>query len=190
MNDLIIYGGAFNPPTIGHFKIIEYLIKKFPNNKLIILPTNNFYKSNEIVSFKNRKEMLEIMCKDFIELVEISNYEETLDKYYGTYYTLKHFNHPLFVIGADSLKTMHSWIKYPDVLIENRFIVFPRSGFDIEEIINKNDILFKNKDKFIVVKEEEFSKTDISSSSFRYDNNDEVLLEEVKEYIKLKGLYR
>ena len=64
MSDVIIYGGAFNPPTIGHLKIIEYLVNKFPNNKIIILPTNNFYKSKDIVSFDHRKKMLEEMCKD------------------------------------------------------------------------------------------------------------------------------
>ena len=75
MSDVIIYGGAFNPPTIGHLKIIEYLVNKFPNNKIIILPTNNFYKSKDIVSFDHRKKMLEIMCKGFIDKIEISNYE-------------------------------------------------------------------------------------------------------------------
>lgn len=188
MNDLIIYGGAFNPPTIGHFKIIEYLIKKFPNNKLIILPTNNFYKSNEIVSFKNRKEMLEIMCKDFIELVEISNYEETLDKYYGTYYTLKHFNHPLFVIGADSLKTMHSWIKYPDVLIENRFIVFPRDEINVKELINNDELLNKYKNNFIIC--DDFDLVDASSTNYRLNKNDNVVTNEVLKYIKDNKLYK
>ncbi len=67
MNKQIIYGGAFNPPTIGHLKIIKYLVEKFPNNKIIILPTNNFYKSKEIVSYEHRKKMLEIMCEDIIE---------------------------------------------------------------------------------------------------------------------------
>ena len=33
MSELIVYGGAFNPPTIGHFKIIEYLVNKFPIKK-------------------------------------------------------------------------------------------------------------------------------------------------------------
>ena len=114
MSDLIIYGGAFNPPTIGHFKIIEYLVNKFPNNKIIILPTNNFYKSKDIVSFEHRKKMLEIMCKDYINNIEISDYEQTLDKYYGTYYTLVYFNHPLFVIGADSLDIVEMIMAFED----------------------------------------------------------------------------
>ena len=125
MNKQIIYGGAFNPPTIGHLKIIKYLVEKFPNNKIIILPTNNFYKSNEIVSYEHRKKMLEIMCEDIIENIEISDYEQTLHDYLGTYYTLEYFNHPYFVIGADSLETLHKWIKYPDVVVDNKFIVFP-----------------------------------------------------------------
>ena len=34
MSDVIIYGGAFNPPTIGHLKIIEYLVN---NNDVFYL---------------------------------------------------------------------------------------------------------------------------------------------------------
>ena len=161
MSDLIIYGGAFNPPTIGHLKVIEYLINKFPNKKIIILPTNNYYKSDEIVSYEHRKKMLEIMCNNYINNIEISNYEQTLDKYYGTYYTLKHFEHPLFVIGADSLDTIHQWINYPNVVKENKFIVFPRDGVNIEE----SKVYKKYKKHFIIC--DDFIENDISSTNFR-----------------------
>ena len=38
----IIYGGTFNPPTIAHFEIAKYLMNKFPNSKLVFLPTPLF----------------------------------------------------------------------------------------------------------------------------------------------------
>lgn len=187
MSDIIIYGGAFNPPTLGHLKIIEYLIKKFPNNKLVVLPTNNYYKLKEIVSFDHRKKMLEIMCKDYLDKICISDYEQTLDKYYGTYYTLKHFNNPLFVIGADSLDTIKSWIKFPDVVIENKFIVFPRANYDINKIIESNEILLCNKDKFIIC--DDFEENNISSTQYRKNKNDHILSKEVKQYINTNNLY-
>ena len=187
MSDVIIYGGAFNPPTIGHLKIIEYLVNKFPNNKIIILPTNNFYKSKDIVSFEHRKKMLEIMCKDFIDKIEISNYEQTLDKYYGTYYTLRYFKHPLFVIGADSLQTVHKWIKYPNVVTENRFIVFPRGNINIKKVINNNKVLLKNKSKFIIC--DDFIENDISSTEYRVNKEESYISKDVLKYIKDNNLY-
>lgn len=187
MNDLIIYGGAFNPPTKGHLEIIKYLLKKFPEFQLVILPTNNYYKSNEIVSYEQRKKMIEIMCSDFLDRIIISDYEQTLDRYYGTYYTLKHFNHPYFVMGADSLETLKTWIKYPDVLIENKFIVFPRNNFDIQGYIN-NDELLKTHKHLIVCND--FEEIDVSSTNYRkkYDLN--VVTEEVEQYILKNNLYK
>lgn len=182
MNDYIIYGGAFNPPTIGHYKIIEYLLNKF-DNKLIILPTNNYYKSNEIVSFEHRKEMINLMLEKYSDRIIVSDYEQTLDKYYGTYYTLKHFEHPLFVIGADSLDTIHQWINYPNVVKENKFIVFPRDGVNIEE----SKVYKKYKKHFIIC--DDFIENDISSTNFRKNKDKSLVTEEVYLYICNNKLY-
>ncbi len=187
MSDLIIYGGAFNPPTKGHLRIIEYLVEHFPNKKIIILPTNNFYKSKDIVSFNHRKKMLEIMCMKFKDSIEISDYEQTLEKYCGTYYTLEYFNNPYFVIGADSLETMNTWIKYPDVFIKNKFIVFPRDGVNINEVIANTHLYQQYRNNFIVC--DDFIENNISSTGYRKYKNESFLVEEVLEYIKANKLY-
>lgn len=187
MNKKIIYGGAFNPPTIGHLKIIEYLVNKFPNNKIIILPTNNFYKTKDIVSYDHRKAMLELMCNHIKDNIEISDYEQTLDNYLGTYYTLEYFNHPYFVIGADSLDSIHKWINFPSVVIYNNFIVFPRGDLNIKEIINKNEILKKYENNFIIC--DDFIENNISSTAYRKDKNESYISSSVLEYIKNNNLY-
>lgn len=188
MSELIVYGGAFNPPTIGHFKIIEYLVNKFPNKKIIVLPTNNFYKSKEIVSYEHRKNMLQLMCRDLLDKIEISDYEQTLDKYMGTYYTLEYFNHPYFVIGADSLEKLRKWINYPNVVIDNKYIVFPRGDIDIQEVINNNDVLSKNKENFIIC--DDFIENNISSTDYRENKNESIISENVLKYIKENSLYK
>ena len=183
MSNYIIYGGAFNPPTIGHYKIIEYLLNNF-DEKLIILPTNHFYKVNEIISFEHRKNMIEIMCENYKDRIEISNYEQTLDKYYGTYYTLKYFDHPLFVIGADSLNTINQWINYPSVVKENKFIVFPRDGINIFD----NKVYKKYKDHFIIC--DDFKEFNVSSTEFRKTKDAKVVTKEVLKYIDENNLYK
>ena len=188
MSEIIIYGGAFNPPTIGHLEIIKYLVNKFTDKQVVILPTNNFYKSKDIVSFKHRQTMLEIMCKDFLDKIVISNYEETLDKYYGTYFTLKHFNHPYFVMGADSLQTIHTWINYPNVFIENKFIVFPRSNININNVIECNEILSKYRNNIVIC--DDFDEVLSSSTDYRKNKNEDIITEEVKQYIYRNNLYK
>ncbi len=188
--DVIIYGGAFNPPTIAHLNIGKFIRKKFPDKELIFLPTNDYYNKDSLASFEDRVNMLEILIKSLDSNVSISKYELENDSYKGTYYTLKHFDHPYFVIGADSLETLPNWINGKKLIEENNFIVFPRSGYDVQNILNSNEILSKNVDHFIFIKENEFEKSDVSSSAYRYQKDDTVLIEEIRKYIKLKGLYR
>ena len=131
--------------------------------------------------------MLEIMCKDLVGKIEISDYEQTLDKYYGTYYTLEYFHNPYFVIGADSLKTMNSWINFPDVFIKNKFIVFPRDGVDINKVIGENIIYQKYSENFVVC--DDFIENNISSTGYRKEKNKSFLTFEVLKYINDNHLY-
>ena len=182
----IIYGGAFNPPTIAHKRIGKYLIDNYKDIELIYLPTNSFYNKDELVSFTDRFEMTKLLVKD-LDNVEVSDYEGKEHKFSGTYYTLKYFNHPLFVIGADSLANLPNWIRGNDLIKENNFIVFPRKNYDLD-LIFKNEILNQYKDHFIVLKD--YKEDDVSSTNYRNYKDEMLLTEEVKKYIKEKGLYR
>ena len=182
----ILYGGAFNPPTIAHYQIIKFITQKFANCKLIILPANNSYKQTNTVDVFHRVKMLELLIKDLPGDINISDYELKLDKFLGTYYTLKHFNHPYFVIGADQLASIETWIKYPDIIIENKFIVFPRNNIDISAIIANNKILNQNKNHFIFI---DFEEINISSSMFREKHDNRLINQEIYEYIKENKLY-
>ena len=187
MSDIIIYGGAFNPPTIAHKQIGEYLLNKYKDKKIIYLPTNSFYNKEDLASFRDRYNMTKLLVKDLGKRVEVSKYEGKEHEFSGTYYTLIHYKHPYFVIGADSLKNLPSWIEGKKLIEENHFIVFPRKGYDINEIL-KLDIIKDNINNFII--ESSFDENDISSSIFRSLKDEKVLTEEVKNYIKKKGLYR
>lgn len=186
-NEIIIYGGAFNPPTIAHMAVGQAILNKFKDKKLVYLPTNDYYNKDLLAPFSDRINMLNLMIKKMDGNVSVSDYEEEDKEYKGTYYTLKHFNHPYFVMGADSLDKLPSWINSKKLIEENHFIVFPREGYNIEEILKK-DILKENIDHFIII--DDFLKNNISSSEFRYHKNKDVLIKEIKDYIEEKGLYR
>lgn len=184
----ILYGGAFNPPTLAHFKIVKYLTNKYPNSELILLPTNNYYFKKELVPITDRIKMLELLCNEIdSKHIIVSDYEAHLNEYQGTYYILQAFNNPYFVIGADSLAKIDKWIKFPNIIIENKFIVFPRSGYNIEDTINKNEILKAHSDNFVIASD--FKKINISSSLFRRSSDNKYLLKSIDEYIKKNKLY-
>lgn len=182
----ILFGGAFNPPTIAHYQMLLYLLDYFPEAKIILLPTNNYYHKKDLAPLSDRIAMLKIMIGNLLR-VTVSDYEAHLDKYYGTYYILKAFNHPYFVIGADSLLNINEWIMYPDIVIENKFIVFPRDDLNIKNIIANNKILSQYHNNFIIL--EKFRKLNISSSMFRESFDEKILLPEVLQYIKENKLY-
>ena len=221
---IIIYGGAFNPPTIGHYKICEYLLNKFNNYKLIIMPACSDYltvkkkkynKDVTEVSYEERREMVSIAFKDLFnkynrdgaDRIVISDYEYDLfhkmndnklnninnlnnvNLFKGTYYTLKEWNHPYFVIGADSLNSLETWIRGVDLIKENNFLVIPRYPYTIDDIneILKRDNYKEYKGHFIIL--DDFIKIDTSSSDYR-NGNDDVVSNDVNEYIIKKGLYR
>lgn len=184
----ILYGGAFNPPTIAHVSIIKFLLEEYKDANIILLPTNNNYKEHDNIDFSHRVRMLEII-KGYLKnnRLIISNYELTLDKYYGTYYTLKHFNHPYFVIGSDQLEKIDQWIKYPEVVIENKFIVIPRKGYNIKNIINNNEVLKEYRNNFTILNH--FEPINISSTMFRRLGSRELVLKEIYQYICEEKLY-
>ena len=93
-------------------------------------------------------------------------------------------------MGADNFDYIEKWIKFPEIVIENKFIVIPRDNYDIEKKFKENEILNKYRDNFIIL--EEFDKVYISSSEYRNTKNKSLLLDEINEYIEEqeKELYK
>jgi len=184
----IIYGGSFNPPTLAHFLIAQFIMDKFPNDDFVFLPTNNFYEKNNLKDFRIRLKLLRILCKKLGAKAKISDFELKLDRYYGTAYTLSHFPDSWFVIGADNLQTIHTWINYPNVIQKYHFLVVPRNDIDIEAIFQSNPELSENRKNFTILAD--FKEVYISSSEYRKTQDSRYLLPEVAEYIVKNQLYK
>ena len=71
-----IFGGSFNPPHLGHKKMIADLILQHILDRVIIVPVGNYYNKNEMVDFKDRYKMIKLLFKDMPQ-VEISKIENT-----------------------------------------------------------------------------------------------------------------
>ena len=44
-----VYVGSFNPPHKGHIKIVETLIKEKYVDKIVIIPTNNYWNKTNLI---------------------------------------------------------------------------------------------------------------------------------------------
>ena len=129
--------------------------------------------------------MLNILNKD-LKNITIDKGEQNRT-FKGSVETLKHYNHPWFVIGADSLAFISTWIEAKKLIKQNRFIVLNRPGFDVNEIFEKDKLLSSYRNHFIIIN---YELGDISSSDFRKTLDETLVTKEVFEYIKQNNLYK
>lgn len=172
MNSIVIFGGSFNPPHLGHKMIVEY-INKLELGKIVIIPNKNPYYKKIEVSDNDRINMLKLMFNNDIDLTEINN-----EVYTPTSDTIKRYkikyDKIYFVVGSDSYNDLKTWHNYEFLLENVTFIVFEREHMNIKR---DSDIFINNK------------VIDISSTKCRENIDPNYLTREVYNYIIKKGLY-
>lgn len=187
---VIVYGGSFNPPTIAHIHIAKYLIQKYQPKPFIFVPVGDRYHKKDLAPFNHRKAMLEIATQGLND-VAISDFENT-SVFKGTIELLETIQeiYPddvYFVLGADNLMDIETWIRFEELVKKFKFIVFPRDGIDVNQKIQSHPVLRKHSSHFFI--EKDFIPHPISASLYRKEGKDEVVLKEVNDYIYRHQLY-
>ncbi len=173
-----IFGGSFNPPHKMHESIASQLIERKIIDKVIFVPTSNFYPKAGLISDEERLSMLKLLIKDKKEY-DVSDYEFGRLTY--THQTLEYFKNEnkndeiYFICGSDNLEQLDTWKEYKKILTDYKLIVIPRKE-NIDEILNKY-IEYKNN---IIVANLE---NNYLSSTLVRNFLKEEKYQEVKEYI-------
>ena len=174
-----IYVGSFNPPHKGHHKVMKYLLEKSLVDKVLLLPTPNYWDKTDLVNVNERIEMLKFYEEKNIIVDSIHN------NYPYTYEVLRSLkkDYPedelYLVIGSDNLEKFHEW-KNIDEILENKVIVLNRG-----EII-KNKYLENYNNQFIYIND--FDYIEVSSTDIRNGNNKNID-NNIKKYIEEHNLY-
>ena len=132
-----LYVGSFNPVHNGHVKVINYLLDNDLVDKVIVLPTPNYWDKQNLLDLKHRVEMLKIFERENIII------DEENSKYPYTYQVINNIKKEnkkdeiYLVIGSDNLEKLHLW-KNINLILENKVIVLKRGNTDI----NKSIIMF------------------------------------------------
>ncbi|MBN2504088.1 MAG: nicotinate (nicotinamide) nucleotide adenylyltransferase, partial [Bacilli bacterium] len=58
---IVIFGGAFNPPTLAHLEIYHHVQKNLAPERFIFLPVSSLYTKRSLASNQHRFQMLKIM---------------------------------------------------------------------------------------------------------------------------------
>ena len=92
-------------------------------------------------------------------------------------------NDVYFVMGADNFDYLDNWIMADKLIKEFKFIILTREGYDVYKLINEKYLAYK--ENFIIIDID----YPISSTYFRNTKDNEILLDEVYEYITENELY-
>lgn len=186
-----IFGGCFNPPHKMHKKIAIDLIKNKYIDQVIYVPTGDSYKKDNLISLKERYNMLKIMFKN-INNVIISDISKD-NKYTYTYEILDYYQKQYpeddiyFICGTDNLKEFKTWKRNEYVIKNYKLLIINRNN-ETKNLLKE----FKENNNIIITK----IKTNGISSSLVRNNIEEnkdvnsYLDKEVYKYIIKHKLYK
>lgn len=135
--NITLFGGSFNPPTLGHKIVLEQIIKLklIPNlDQIWLLPEyqHSFAKNTDLAPVKHRLAMVKFLLNHKIKLetccIDHQMSGNTIE--HITYLKNKFPRHQFsFLMGSDNLASFHCWPKYKTLLQLIPFYIYPRAGF-------------------------------------------------------------
>ncbi len=135
--NIALYGGSFDPPHIGHVRVVEAALASLPIDRLIIVPAyKNPFKQSVCAPAHKRLEWLKRLFGDMPK-VEISDFEIHQNRSVPTIETVEHF-HPLYetiylIIGADNLEKLSLWHRYAELKGLVHWVVATRSQISVPD---------------------------------------------------------
>jgi nicotinate-nucleotide adenylyltransferase len=123
----VLYGGAFDPPHLGHVAVANAARKRFGVDRLVVL-----------VSERPAHRAVHAPADDRLALARAAfpRDDVRLDPYPRTVELLRAggFEEPVFVVGADQFRNFLSWSEPDEVLQRSRIAVATRPGFARDEL--------------------------------------------------------
>ena len=196
---IVLFGGSFNPPTIAHLQAAQYVLDNCKEvDGVRFLPCYQSLYNKKLVSAEHRINMLNLMCKYDSSITtwdyEIKNQftgasiefvEKLLKEPFAEKYDFS------IMIGLDNALKLDKWVKPKELQKLIRFIVIPRKGYRVED---RPEINWYLKSPHIYLNDMENPIMDISSTIIRnaIKNNEDIskwVFTEVQEYIFQNNLY-
>lgn len=192
----VIFGGTFNPPHLGHERVVELVGKELKPDRFLVIPTY-IPPHKEIEAGSPTPGQRLALCKAAFEkypFVTVSDLElKKRDVSYtvNTLAILKE-RYPedefYLVIGSDSFLNFTSWFCFEEIMKEATLVVISREKNDFESLSRKAEEYRRlYSAKALLIEAEPFV---LSSSEIRAGKMDESSLSgEVLAYIRKKHLY-
>lgn len=141
--DLLLFGGAFDPPHIGHTTVVEQVLEQKIAKQVMLMPVGQHPFNKFLSPQKNRLELIELafedLLKKFSERLRINTFEINQTEITYTYDTLLHMQNEYpgkklgLLIGSDNVTNFGEW-KYGAKILELcSILVYPRAGYVVQD---------------------------------------------------------
>ncbi|MFL5960779.1 MAG: nicotinate-nicotinamide nucleotide adenylyltransferase [Gaiellaceae bacterium] len=181
---VVLYGGAFDPPHLGHVAVADAARKRFGVERLVVL-----------VGERPAHRSVHASAADRLVLARAAFPADDvrLDPHPRTVELLRaeSFDDPVFVIGADQFRGLLEWSEPGEVLERARIAVATRPGFPrqhLDGVLEK--VARPERVVFFEIEPNPGASTDVRARAAAGEPLDGLVPAAVLRLIEERGLYR
>lgn len=130
---IALFGGAFDPPHLGHQQVARSLIEQHIVDEVWFVPVKKHPFDKQLTEDTHRLAMLNLVV-DKNHNQKIERFELDRSQKSFSFLTLEHFQNTFvdyrfsWVIGADNVEHFSEWYKAEELLQKFTVYVYPRVG--------------------------------------------------------------
>ena len=181
---VVLYGGAFDPPHLGHVAVADAARTRFGVERLVVLVNE---RPGHRAVRASAEDRLALACAAFPrDDVRLDPYPRTVELL-----RVERFDDPIFVIGADQFRGFLAWSEPAEVLEHTRIAVATRPGFPQPEL----DAILEQLDRpervlFFEIEPNPAASTGVRARVAAGEPLDGLVPAAVASLIEERGLYR
>lgn len=206
MKNVVLFGGSFNPPHIGHFEMAKHITQTLDIHEVWFLFSHNIDKDPAIYApLEHRIAMSNILNQDYSDCPFIMSDAEYKT---GTHLTADvlpkietaHPDHKfIWAMGADNLEHFHLWEGYERIIENYPMILFNRSSYQDDQcpaFVNYESYMCRDPKRLLKQKSGvhflDNPYIDVSSTAIRKNIKSGLMIDhdDLSAYIKEHHLYR
>lgn len=187
MTTIALFGTSADPPTAGHQSILRWLSDHY--DWVGVWASDNPFKNHQ-TSLSHRMAMLRLLIEDIrpprhnIYLSEKLSHRRSLMSVAKAQEIWGEKANYTLVIGSDLVSQIRRWYHIEELLEQVNILIVPRPGYSIAQ---KDLVALKELGGNYQVAE--LDAPAVSSTAYREDRNEAVLIQPIQDYIYQEQLY-